>query len=132
MKPCKLVLVLCLALAVVFSSACSDDVAPPLADLAADAGIDAPADDLEVDAPAGDATADAPVPCGEASTGITCGGKCVDPLTNPAHCGGCDKACNTGEACVGGICQASCPPGTTFCNGTCVDLQSHSITGERA
>lgn len=34
-------------------------------------------------------------------TMVTCDGVCVDPATDPAHCGGCGKACNVaaGEVC---------------------------------
>ena len=36
-----------------------------------------------------------------AGTMVACDGVCVDPATDPAHCGGCGKACNVaaGEVC---------------------------------
>lgn len=43
------------------------------------------------------------------SVGVAlCGGSCVSTESDPAHCGGCDKACATGEACEGGVCVALC------------------------
>ncbi len=48
---------------------------------------------------------------GEGGTGagvvcslLTCGADCVDPSTNPAHCGACDLDCE-GGGCSDGICQ---------------------------
>jgi hypothetical protein len=41
------------------------------------------------------------------SVGVAqCGGSCVSTESDPDHCGGCDKACATGEACEGGVCVA--------------------------
>jgi hypothetical protein len=37
-----------------------------------------------------------------------CGGACVSTENDPKHCGGCDDACETGEACEGGACVALC------------------------
>jgi hypothetical protein len=37
-----------------------------------------------------------------------CGDSCVSTQSDPAHCGGCDKACATGEACESGLCVAIC------------------------
>jgi len=39
-------------------------------------------------------------PCG----GIVCGGVCVDPMTDPHHCGICSMDCGTGT-CVTGACH---------------------------
>lgn len=36
---------------------------------------------------------------------MRCGADCVDPLTDPEHCGGCGKACEEGEECVGATCR---------------------------
>ncbi|MDB4942189.1 MAG: Tryptophan synthase alpha chain [Labilithrix sp.] len=49
----------------------------------------------------------------------TCGGTCVDAQHDPAHCGSCDKACNTAHAtnvCVSGECALlACDPGFDRC-----------------
>ncbi|WNG37737.1 hypothetical protein F0U61_31665 [Archangium violaceum] len=37
-----------------------------------------------------------------------CGDSCVSTASDPKHCGGCDKACASGEACEGGACVALC------------------------
>lgn len=48
-----------------------------------------------------------PVMC--TSVGVAlCGNSCVNTLSDPKHCGGCDKACATGEGCAGGVCVALC------------------------
>lgn len=52
----------------------------------------------------------------DASTPVTCNGtnvercgdSCVSTLSDPKHCGGCDKACATGEACESGVCVMLC------------------------
>ncbi|MCY1078806.1 hypothetical protein [Archangium lansingense] len=54
-------------------------------------------------------TPDASVPVMCNSVGVElCGGSCVSIESDPKHCGGCDKACATGEACEGGVCVALC------------------------
>jgi len=54
-------------------------------------------------------TPDASVPVTCDSVGVAlCGGSCVSTESDPAHCGGCDKACATGQACEGGVCVALC------------------------
>ena len=43
------------------------------------------------------------------SVGVAlCGGSCVSTDSDPAHCGGCNRACATGEACAAGACIAVC------------------------
>jgi len=42
-----------------------------------------------------------------------CGAGCVDPLSHPQNCGICDSVCPANQACVGGICTATCPRDTT-------------------
>jgi hypothetical protein len=37
-----------------------------------------------------------------------CGGACVSTDSDPAHCGGCNRPCEAGEACEGGACVAFC------------------------
>jgi hypothetical protein len=50
----------------------------------------------------------------------TCGGAaCIDVMTDPAHCGGCDMPCPPGIACDQGTC--ACPDGTMQCGDACVD-----------
>lgn len=42
---------------------------------------------------------------GECAAGyVACDGACVDPLSDPAHCGGCGRACASGVACGAGVC----------------------------
>jgi hypothetical protein len=67
---------------------------------------------------------------------VNCGGTCVDPATNPAHCGAsgnCGAAgvgssgdvCDDGEVCSGGACTLSCQSGLVACGGTCIDPLSN-------
>lgn len=51
-----------------------------------------------------------------------CGTVCVDTRSDPAHCGGCDRACDEGTECRSGACQ--CPEGLIDCDGSCVDPES--------
>ncbi|HET8723181.1 MAG TPA: hypothetical protein VFM53_03180 [Anaeromyxobacteraceae bacterium] len=53
---------------------------------------------------------------------IACGGQCVDPASDPLHCGGCNTACFAGAPCTNGVC--ACPAGTSPCGVQCVDLQT--------
>ncbi|MBI4703390.1 MAG: hypothetical protein HY744_19935, partial [Deltaproteobacteria bacterium] len=55
---------------------------------------------------------------------IACGERCVDPLVDPAHCGGCDKACAVGEVCTAGQCAVECGPGNVKCAGQCVNTDN--------
>ena len=57
---------------------------------------------------------------------ISCNAECVDPLTNPLHCGGCGHACPTGQLCSGGVCVTSCSPPLVACSGSCVDTQTNA------
>ncbi len=79
-----------------------------------------------------DGTGGAPV-CTDAcaASETLCGETCVDPMTDEAHCGACDRACDTGETCVGGSCRCGgtgpdCAgtPASTCCGTSCVDTTS--------
>ncbi|MHA7632156.1 hypothetical protein [Corallococcus sp. M7] len=66
------------------------------------------------DSPTPDGTPDASVPdgsvpemCTDAGT-TQCGDTCVSTDSDPAHCGGCDQACTSTEACEAGACVAVC------------------------
>ena len=38
-----------------------------------------------------------------------CGATCADVLSNPSHCGGCNKGCSSGLFCVAGVCGQAAP-----------------------
>ena len=66
-------------------------------------------------------------PTGECGlNSLMCNGVCSVVLTDPANCGGCGRACGTGQVCLSGACVATsnCPQSTTACMGQCVDLSS--------
>lgn len=46
-----------------------------------------------------------------------CGDECVDTMSNAAHCGGCDMACDEGDSCVSGRCGLQIPE-TGYCEPT--------------
>src|SRR5688572_18720624 len=50
---------------------------------------------------------------------VECGGECVDLSSSADHCGACDSACGSGEACFDGLC---CAEGSQVCDGSCVDI----------
>ncbi len=52
---------------------------------------------------------------------VDCGGACVNTTTDPAHCGGCDTACDAASFCSNSSCTTDCPTSTTECNRSCVD-----------
>jgi hypothetical protein len=64
---------------------------------------------------------------------VLCDGACVDPFSDPLHCGACQFSCVEGAVCQGGVCTVpgggGCLAGSelTFCNGVCVDLLNDSI-----
>jgi hypothetical protein len=51
------------------------------------------------------------------------GDECVDPQSNPNHCGTCNTKCGAGMGCYKGQCQV-CPSGTVNCSGTCIDTMT--------
>lgn len=55
---------------------------------------------------------------------LACGGACVDPLHDPAHCGGCDQPCAPEAVCQAGACVATCAPPQADCAGTCRNLDN--------
>ncbi|HKP59048.1 MAG TPA: hypothetical protein VJV78_20140 [Polyangiales bacterium] len=60
---------------------------------------------------------------------LACGTACVDPLSDPLHCGDCNTSCGE-RACNGGECE-SCPSGTHACNLECVSNSSINSCGNR-
>jgi hypothetical protein len=62
-------------------------------------------------------------PCGTCTVDqLCCGASCVDPTSDPRHCGGCGMACAVEEECVASVCEPICAPPTTYCDGLCVLL----------
>lgn len=64
---------------------------------------------------------DAPPTC---AAGLSrCGAACVDASSNASNCGGCGRACATGQTCVAGVCTTgtTCTPGAVCrtSTGTC-------------
>ena len=65
---------------------------------------------------------------------VNCDGTCVDPATDPRHCGataGCGadagaagEACTNGRVCNSGACASSCSATDTNCGGSCVDTKT--------
>jgi len=49
---------------------------------------------------------------------------CVDPMTDRAHCGGCNNVCPRGRICEAGACVLTCIESQTVCDGACRDLQT--------
>ena len=56
------------------------------------------------------------------NNGQLCGGRCVDVLGNPDHCGSCNFTCPADLGCTNGIC--GCGRGETACQDGCVDTQN--------
>lgn len=63
-----------------------------------------------------------PAPAACDSSKAKCGEACVDLTSNPAFCGTCSNACDTGEVCSRGDCLPSCQSGLTNCSGACSKL----------
>jgi hypothetical protein len=60
--------------------------------------------------------------CGHAKH--KCGSKCVNLKKNANHCGACGNHCGSGNTCVAGSCQPSCPAPQVRCGSACVDTTS--------
>jgi outer membrane protein assembly factor BamB len=75
---------------------------------------------------AGGSTSPPPMGCSAPLT--TCGTICTDTLSDANNCGGCNRACPSGDTCQSGFCTAStdpesCAPPKQLCGGiTCSDL----------
>ncbi len=52
-----------------------------------------------------------------------CNGVCTNTQFDPANCGTCGTACQTGEFCSQGTCAGQCL-GSTLCNGACVNTDT--------
>jgi hypothetical protein len=74
--------------------------------------------------------------CGCPSGQVACGGACIDPNSNRTYCGASGSCAGvnigedcslTGEMCVAGACQVSCPGSQISCGGVCVDPQTSAI-----
>lgn len=56
-----------------------------------------------------------------------CGAACVDTLTDTSNCGGCGRACASGQQCNSGTCMTGTPTCTSprvMCGSSCVDLST--------
>lgn len=51
-----------------------------------------------------------------------CGGRCVNSLSDPAHCGGCGLSCPADKLCQAGACVSSCTQPYSACGAACVVL----------
>lgn len=66
---------------------------------------------------------------------LACDGQCVDPSRDRDWCGAAGTCtgleagarCGSGEVCVAGLCQTSCPTGQLACQGRCIDPSTDSL-----
>lgn len=58
---------------------------------------------------------------------VSDGANCVDPLANPADCGGNGPCDGATPVCQNGSCVATCGGGTTNCSGACADLDESPL-----
>ena len=66
-----------------------------------------------------------------------CAGECVNPQTDPEHCGVCGNACVNSEECVDGRCLAVCLPdcagrrcGGDGCGGSCGECETREFCAD--
>jgi hypothetical protein len=97
-------------LSLVSSSGCTGDILDPtgpVPDLSASTGPDGGA------AP--------PLEASQCAAGqALCFDRCVDPSSDPGHCGQCGVVCPQGLFCNGGQCTRLCPAGELVCGAECV------------
>ncbi len=55
-----------------------------------------------------------------ACSNTVCSGACVDTQRDVNHCGGCGKACASGQFCMTGSCTNCAGPTMAVCNGVCL------------
>ena len=106
--------------------ACRDNKRPARR---ADAGVVRPARVGPADAatPPTDAPGERPPAATPCPGGILCDGRCVDPQTDVANCGGCGRACTSSSVCAAGVCgsdagPAACAEGQTRCGPYCATV----------
>lgn len=66
---------------------------------------------------------------------IVCEGRCVEPRTDPAHCGRCGRACAAGATCANGTCRPAnrpdagvvCAVGEVRCGEYCATLATDPL-----
>lgn len=122
-----------LTTALVLMPGCAIEYAVPLETDGASFGGDS-GDDAEAAESTGNDTEDCDPP------NLLCEGSCVDPGSDVAHCGDCERSCAPGGTCVESECVDSCAnscdvvtevcsagscecrPGFDRCEGACVDL----------
>jgi len=63
-----------------------------------------------------------PLSCGPPL--MVCGINCIDPNSDPEHCGGCDRRCEGEDVCSQGACVSECPGGKSTCGAECVDTDT--------
>ena len=103
------------------------DTLPDRVDVPPDA-VDAPLDAIDAPPDAIDAPADAPGCEGECGGGLCCDGRCVNPVFDPDHCGGCGAACPvenpfcSGGTCMPRPCETVCTGITTCCGSLCCEM----------
>lgn len=59
-------------------------------------------------------------------TQMQCGSECIDPMTDPRHCGTCTNACAGGSTCTAGKCSLVCPTPFVNCGGACIDPKTNA------